>query len=150
MSFDQKELALIGHWSSTSRMPERYDRSTCATELLLRNTIVQQIVGGWSMAPAYHLPETVTGHVRIGKENDTTVKGTSDALKLDDLGVETRDTPPGESNDELKCELPPTQIDENQVTKNLTEDQKSEPKTDVLALGTPALDNPIILPNTNL
>ena len=29
MSFDQREMALIGHWSSASRMPERYGRSVC-------------------------------------------------------------------------------------------------------------------------
>ena len=67
MSFDQRELAVIGHWSSTSRMPERYDRSVCASELLLRTTTIQQIVAGWGMAPAYQLPTTVNGRVRIGK-----------------------------------------------------------------------------------
>ena len=131
-------------------MPGRYDRSTCATELLIRNTIAQQIAGGWNVAPVYHLPETVTGHVRIGKENDTTADGTSEALQLDDPSGETCVTLLGASNGEHLREPQPTQIDENQVTKNQTEDQKSEPKTDVLALGTPALDNPIILPNTSL
>ena len=29
MGFDQRELTIIGHWPSTSRMPERYDRSVC-------------------------------------------------------------------------------------------------------------------------
>ena len=67
MSFGQRELAIIGHWSSTSRMPKRYDRSVCAIELLLRNTIIQQIVPGREVAPAYHLPLTVTENVRIGK-----------------------------------------------------------------------------------
>ena len=29
MSFDQRELAVIGHWSGNSKMPERYGRSVC-------------------------------------------------------------------------------------------------------------------------
>ena len=68
MSFDQKELAIIGHWPSTSRMPDRYDRGVCANELLLRNAIAQRLAAGWSLAPAYHIPTTVDGSVRIGKE----------------------------------------------------------------------------------
>ena len=67
ISFDQRELSIIGHWPSTAKIPERYDRSVCANELLLRNTIIQRMVGGWGMAPAFHLPTTVEGHVRIGK-----------------------------------------------------------------------------------
>ena len=67
MSFDQSDLAIIGHWPSTSRMPERYDRSVCPKELLLRNTIVHKFSTGWVPAPAYHIPTTVGGHVRVGK-----------------------------------------------------------------------------------
>ena len=67
MSFDQRELPIIGHWSSASKMPDRYGRSVCASEMLLRNTIIQRTVEGWGMAPAFHLPTTVVGHVRIGK-----------------------------------------------------------------------------------
>ena len=102
------------------------------------------------MAPVYHLPETVTGHVRIGIDNDTTEKGVPDALKQDDTSVETRDTQPNESNGALKHEPHLTEIDKNHITENQTDDQKPEPKTNVLALGTPALGNPIILPNTEL
>ena len=29
VSSDQRELNIIGRWSSTSKMPERYDRSVC-------------------------------------------------------------------------------------------------------------------------
>ena len=68
MNFDQRDLNIIGHWPSSSRMPERYDREVCAAELLLRNTIIQKFVSGWGLAPSFHLPETVTGHHRIGKE----------------------------------------------------------------------------------
>ena len=51
-------------------MPERYDRSVCANELLLRNTIVNKMADGWKPADAFHLPTTVSGHVRIGKSTD--------------------------------------------------------------------------------
>ena len=49
-------------------MSERYDRSACASELLLRDTIVQKMADGWGIAESFHLPSTVTGRVRIGKE----------------------------------------------------------------------------------
>ena len=58
LKFDQRELNIIGHWSSTSKMPERYDRSACANELLLRNTVIHRVREGWNIAPACHLPET--------------------------------------------------------------------------------------------
>ena len=67
MSYDQRELPIIGHWPSTSKMPERYDRSVCAGELLLMHTIIQRVVNGWEMAPEFHLPSTAEWHVRIGK-----------------------------------------------------------------------------------
>ena len=70
MSFDQMAVTIIGHWPSTSRMPERYDSSVCANELRLRNTIVQRMASGWSLAPAYHIPNTIDCSVRIGKETE--------------------------------------------------------------------------------
>ena len=30
------------------------------------------MAAGWKLADAYHLPATVTGHVRIGKDSDET------------------------------------------------------------------------------
>ena len=68
MNFATRELNVIGHWSSNSRMNERYDRSVCASELLLRNTIIQKMVAGWNMVASFHLPESVTGAARIGKD----------------------------------------------------------------------------------
>ena len=73
MNFDARELNIIGHWSSAPEMPERYDRSVCATELLLRNTIIQKVVGGWAIAPSFHLPETVPSDCRIGKAAEVTL-----------------------------------------------------------------------------
>ena len=50
-------------------MPERYDRSLRANELLLlRNAIDQRVAFGWPLAPAYHIPNTIDGNVRIGKD----------------------------------------------------------------------------------
>ena len=48
-------------------MPERYDRSVCATELLLRNTIVQKMIAGWKPVEAYCLPLTVANNERTGR-----------------------------------------------------------------------------------
>ena len=49
-------------------MSERYARSVCAGELLLRNAIIQKVAQGWSMVESCHLPETVDGSERTGKE----------------------------------------------------------------------------------
>ena len=70
MSFDQKELAIIGHWHSASKMPERYDRIVCPREPLLRNTTARKFAAGREHAAAYHLPTTVVGRVRFGKAED--------------------------------------------------------------------------------
>ena len=59
--------ASIGHWASKSRMPGRRDRSVCAGELPIRNTIVRKMAAGWGIAGAAHLPTTAAGQVRIGK-----------------------------------------------------------------------------------
>ena len=45
MNFAPMELNVIGHWSSGPQLDERYDRSVCANELLIRNTIIQKMVG---------------------------------------------------------------------------------------------------------
>lgn len=70
MNFSTRELSVIGQWSISSKMPERYDRCVCANGLLLRNTIVHKVVEGWSMIPSFHIPETIIGERRIGKSVD--------------------------------------------------------------------------------
>ena len=67
INFATRELNVVGHWSSNSRMNERYDRSVCARELHLRNTSIRKMVGGWNMVDSFHLPESVTNATRIGK-----------------------------------------------------------------------------------
>ena len=70
MNFNTRELNIIGHWSSSSKMPERYDRSVCPNELLLRNTIMCKFVEGWTTVPSFHLPITVDTSQRIGKPGE--------------------------------------------------------------------------------
>ena len=92
MDFNQKELNIIGHWSSSSKMPERYDRAVCATELLLRNTIIPNFVSGWSLAPSSHLPLTVPNDLRIGKTPEETIPPTAPRSTADSSAVVQDDT----------------------------------------------------------
>ena len=58
MSFDQPELNDIGHWSSSSRMSDRYDRSVSPIELSHMDTITRKMKDGWELPPCLSL----TGH----------------------------------------------------------------------------------------
>ena len=55
MRFDQRDLNIIGRWSITSEMPERYGRSVRATDLLPRNAIAQKTIAGWAPVDAFRL-----------------------------------------------------------------------------------------------
>ena len=97
MNFSTRELNVIGHWSSSSKMPERYDRSVCSNELLLRNTIMSKFNDGWTTVPSFHLPITVDTSQRIGKpgeEADVTAptQTTVDAPSVDDPAVTQTET----------------------------------------------------------
>ena len=82
MNSPPRELNVIGRWSGGSRMNERYDRSVRADELLLRNTIIQNVISGWAMAGSFFFsPETVAVPDRIGKEPKAPARQTPD---LDD------------------------------------------------------------------
>ena len=70
LKFDQRGLNIIGHWSSTSKMPERCDRSACTNELLLRNTVITRMRDGWAVAPVFRLPETVVDSARIERDKE--------------------------------------------------------------------------------
>ena len=159
MSFDQREMAIIGHWSSPSLMPERYDCSVCAIELLLRNTIVREIVDGWWRAPAYRLPATVAGHVRIGKTTtlDTPVDPAiaKQGIELGTVGViptcgalARNDRPLDKDDDCLQAnalgEVEGTQSTASGAPELTTaqNDTQLQPENDVSALGAPASGNP--------
>ena len=71
MSFETRELNAIGHFPINSRMNERYDRSVCASEFLLRNAVIQKMVSRWNTVESFRLPETVPGSGRIGKDPST-------------------------------------------------------------------------------
>ena len=58
MNFGNGELNVIGRWSLNSRMNERYDRSVCANELLLRNAIIQKMATWRNMVDSFRLPGT--------------------------------------------------------------------------------------------
>ena len=97
MSFGRTELTIIGHWSETSRMPERYDRIARAIELLLRNTIVQRMATGRPPpAPAHRIPNSIYGSVRIGKNTEPELP--CDVVVATDLApavdAPVADTPP--------------------------------------------------------
>ena len=68
MNFQTREINAIGHWSSNSRMGERYDRSVCANELHIRNAIIRKMASGWVVVDSFRLPETVPGSERIVKD----------------------------------------------------------------------------------
>ena len=93
-------------------MPERYDRSVCASELLLRNTIVNKIVSGWTMAPSFHLPHTVLDAGSIGKvsidTNEPPLPGTAQALPV---GSEV-----SQKGDDKELPLPPATQDAREGT----------------------------------
>ena len=108
MNFGTRELNVIGHWSSNSRMNERYDRSVCANELLIRNTIIQNMVSGWKMVDSFHLPDTVPGAERIGKaQTKTPTEVLSPESSLP--GVPAGDGPLADTNPVLEVELGNTQ-----------------------------------------
>ena len=99
MSFDQRELATIGHWPIASRMPERYGRGVCANELLLRNTIVQKFASGRGPSPEYHIPWTVDGHIRVGKQpGEETIIEKTDTVQLGAVDLTNNVTAHDEGN----------------------------------------------------
>lgn len=58
MNFNTRELTIAWHWSISTKMPGCYYRAVCATDLLLRNTIIQKVVRGFGLAPSFHLPQS--------------------------------------------------------------------------------------------
>ena len=54
--FSKDERNMLGHWAPNSDMPDRYDRAYCATELRLRNSVLQRVADGWCPAHAFEVP----------------------------------------------------------------------------------------------
>ena len=49
----------LGHWATLSSMAERYDRSTCSTELQLRSDILTAIAEGWAPVDSFQIPKPI-------------------------------------------------------------------------------------------
>ena len=56
LSFSVDGRNRLCHWQTGSAMCERYDRSTCTQELLLRSTILQNISEGWKPVGPFSVP----------------------------------------------------------------------------------------------
>ena len=56
LAFRKEERTTLGRWKPGSNVPDRYDRSVCATELSLRDKIATRIEKGWRPALPYEIP----------------------------------------------------------------------------------------------
>ena len=124
--FYEREQNVIGNWPINSEMHERYGRSVCANELMLGDTIIQRIVGGWSMAPDCHMPETVPANQSTGKVDVAPPpEGSGDATPLKDELPPTQhlNPPPDYTSPASKIgsvvdlEYPATDIDPETIRK---------------------------------
>ena len=109
MNFDRRGQNIVGHWSSTSRTPDRYDRSVCANVRRLRNTIVRKISDDWEPVPSFHIPCTVTDQLRVGKCAVTerwseTIPGVSNAESEEVFDGETQTS--AQANTEVDATQP--------------------------------------------
>ena len=129
LRFDQRELNIIGRWASSSKMPERYDRSARSNELSLRNTIVQRILQGWEMEQAFHLPATVNGAPRIGRDEVPKVEAPTGFAKFEELATPV---PTQVSNDGLTMPVP-TQVSNEGLTSPVPTQESKEDTEEVSA-----------------
>ena len=60
LPFSAEDRNRLGHWQSGSTMCERYDRSTCTQELLIRSTILENISDGWMPVGPFSIPVAPT------------------------------------------------------------------------------------------
>ena len=75
----------LGHWATGSAMPDRYDRAICATELRLRNEILNKVATGWRPTEAYEVPNSqwgIQGDSQADTQVDTQVKSDSDSTSV--------------------------------------------------------------------
>ena len=59
LGWSREQRAVLGRWSEDSRMPNRYDRSTCTTELQIRNDVAARIRGGWAPTGPFEVPSAL-------------------------------------------------------------------------------------------
>ena len=114
-------------------MNERYGRSVCAGELLLRNTIIQKMVSAWAMVGAFHLPDTLPGTDRIGKAQ-TKTPTVENSLGGTQPGVPAREGPSTAVTPALEVELDntqstaPTVLNSQEPTPKAVIPEVSDPK----------------------
>jgi len=59
LGWSREDREKLGRWAPGSNMPNRYDRATCATELRLRDSVLDSIRKGWSPAGMFEVPTSV-------------------------------------------------------------------------------------------
>ena len=59
MRMEREKRNKLGHWTTLSSMAERYDRSTCSTELQLRSDILTAIAEGWAPVDSFQIPNPI-------------------------------------------------------------------------------------------
>ena len=57
MERERENRNKLGRWATLSSMAERYDRSTCSTELQLRPDILNAISDGWAPVKSFEIPK---------------------------------------------------------------------------------------------
>ena len=57
LRMEREKRNKLGHWATLSSMAERYDRSTCSTELQLRSDILKAISEGWAPVKSFEIPK---------------------------------------------------------------------------------------------
>ena len=83
LDFSLEERTMLGHWKPGSLMPNLYDRAACATEIKLRNKVLEHINAGWVPAQAFEIPnppgptQASTARIADSSADTTSVSPTS-------------------------------------------------------------------------
>ena len=57
LGWSEEQRRKLGRWEPGSKMPARYDRAVCSTEILARNSILEMInPQGWAPTPEFEVP----------------------------------------------------------------------------------------------
>ena len=54
----REHIGKLGHWNPGSKIPDRYNRTVCATESQIRNGIIHRIYEGWRPIAEFEIPGT--------------------------------------------------------------------------------------------